>query len=126
MNRIGAHLLAVCMLGLSACSRESAGLEPCPPDLGAYARLENRARPDDPLGVTARSALDYLAREKLPTTGYYMSKKPLASDGDKVEYDLRHESGFDKPCVAGGNPSGFDGVLEIDPATRQVKRFVRR
>jgi hypothetical protein len=69
--------------------------------------------------------MSYLAREKLPSTGFYISRKPVVSDGQDLQYELRHESGFDKPCGV-GNPSGFDGMLEVDPATRQVRRFLRR
>jgi hypothetical protein len=67
----------------------------------------------------------YLAQENLPSTGFYISRKPVVSDGQQVQYELRHESGFDKPCSL-GNQSGFDGLLEIDPATREVRRLLLR
>jgi hypothetical protein len=117
--------LAACLIGLASCGRAGTSASgSCAPDLGAYFQLEDRARSDDPLGTTAKSALRYLAQEKLPSTGFYISRKPVESDGEKVQYELLHESGFDKPC-ADGNRSGFDGILEIDPTTRQVRRLLR-
>lgn len=118
-------LFAGMFLGLTGCSAGTSGGDACPPDLTQYVGLEVRAKPGDPLGITAQSTLQYLAREKLPTTGFYLSRKPLTSNSQKVEYQLIHESGFDKPCSM-GNKSGFDGVLEIDPATREVRQLILR
>jgi hypothetical protein len=67
--------------------------------------------------------LKYLAKEKLPTSGYFISKSPVAEAGMKAAYRLYHESGFKKPCAI-GNQSGLDGVLEVDPSTHEVRRFL--
>jgi hypothetical protein len=102
----------------------SAKTDECGHDSNSLVRLETLAKESGPFGVTARSALRYVAQQKLPTSGYYISRSPIASAGGKIEYHLVHESGFKNPCYTVGNRSGLDGVLEVDGSTHEVKQFL--
>ena len=95
----------------------------CSPDMSTLVRLEAAARQKGPIGVTAKSALRYLAQEKLPTSGYFISKASSSGGKGKLAYHLYHESGFKKPCAI-GNQSGKDGVLLVDATTHEVQRFL--
>ena len=121
---IPSFIVGALLAGLAASSQ---GLEAkdswCRPDLNTFVRLETMAKESNASGTTARSALKYLAQKKLPTSGYFISKNPVAGTGGKVQYHLYHESGFKEPCAV-GNQSGFDGVLEVDASTHEVKSFL--
>jgi hypothetical protein len=96
----------------------------CKPDMNTLVRLEVLAKEQGSSGIMARSALKYLAQKELPTTGYFISKSPRATNERAVEYSLLHESGFTRPCNVAGNRSGRDGVLSVDPSTHEVIRFL--
>jgi hypothetical protein len=89
-----------------------------------YQRLDSLLKVESPLGATARSAMKYLAQHSLPASGYYMSTSPLPRRSERTEYHLVHESGLPYNCASIGNRSGFDGALEINPTTNEVKGFV--
>lgn len=111
--------LAACSVG-SGVKAEWCGVDRSP----SLARLETLARDQDSIGVVARSVLDYLAREKHTTSGYFISRGPTARSGNRVSYSLYHESGFGKHCDLRGNRSGLDGVVEVDSATNEVLDFL--
>ena len=117
-------LFGALLTGLAALSQGAEATDSwCRPEINALVRLETMAKESDSSGITARSALKTLAEKKLPTSDYFITKQPVPGAGSKVQYHLYHESGFTKPCVA-GNQSGFDGVLDVDPSTHEVKSFL--
>jgi hypothetical protein len=125
MKQLVATILVACMLGSFAIPSEAAAAagNACSPDMTSIAPLEVLAKQKGSVGVTAKSALRYLARENLSTAGYFMSKSSSSGGKGKVAYHLYHESGFKKPCVV-GNQSGKDGVLVVDATTHEVERFL--
>jgi hypothetical protein len=117
-------LVGAPLTGLASLSKGAEATDSwCRPDMNSLVRLETMAKESDPSGISARSALKTLVEEKLPTSDYFITKNPVPGNGAKVQYHLYHESGFSKPCVA-GNQSGFDGVLDVDPSTNEVKSFL--
>lgn len=120
-----AHAILAILLASLAAFSHGAGLREdwCRHDPSSLVPLDTLAKEQGSNGTLARSALKYLAEKKHTTSGYFISKRPTVRAGNRVVYPLYHESGFKKPCVV-GNQSGFDGVLEVDPSTNEVKSFL--
>jgi hypothetical protein len=119
---IAALVLAACAESAPVVPPATVAEGPCPPDLAHFVRLEDAVRAAGRTGVTARSALPHLVQQKLPATGYYLSKESSSLSDGRVEQFLAHESGFNRPCGV-GNISGVDAIVSIDPKTGEVREL---